>query len=101
MQNTRPFKITPPEERWRPAPAQLSIENSPKLLPPLVAATRNLVHEWRTSGYPGASKTTLALIEYWFETEHRIPGTDNYFQFYFAQREAFESVAYLYEVKQY
>ncbi|MBC6995761.1 DEAD/DEAH box helicase family protein [Neolewinella lacunae] len=101
MENTRPFKITPPEERWRPAPAQLSVEESPKLLPPLVAETRRLVHEWRTSGYPGASRTTLALIEYWFETEHRIPGTENYFQFYFAQREAFESIAYLYEVKQY
>ena len=59
---------------------------------------RRRVYEWRTAGYPGASPTTLALLEYWFETEHYDRHSDTTFQFYFAQRESFETVAYLYEV---
>ena len=98
---TDPFRITLPDNRWQPRPAQLSIEQSPKLLPPLVAEARRKVAEWRTSGYPGASRTTLDLLEYWFETEHYDRETDTTFRYYFAQREAFETVAYLYEVARY
>ncbi|MCP9234748.1 DEAD/DEAH box helicase family protein [Lewinella sp. JB7] len=38
------------------------------------------------------------MLEHWFEIEHPLPDGENYFRFYFAQREAIESVIYLYEV---
>ena len=101
MENNAPFKIYHPDQRWQPSREQLSIiEERARLLPPLVDEARRRVYEWRTAGYPGASATTLALLEYWFETEHRGEG-GAYFQYYFAQREAFETVAYLYEVAKY
>ena len=101
MPTTDPFAITPPNQRWRPQTDQLSLTESPKILPPLVAEARKRVYEWRTGGYQGAAPTTLALLEYWFETEHYEAENDHHFRFYFAQREAFETVAYLYEVERY
>lgn len=98
---TSPFDLLPPNERWRPQPADLTIEQAPKLLPPLVEEARRHVYEWRTSGYAGASATSLALLEYWFETEHYNRQSDTHFRFYFAQREAIETIIYLYEVARY
>lgn len=47
------------------------------------------------------SDTSRALLEWWFQTEHPTETTDGTvnFQYYFAQREALETVIYLYEVK--
>lgn len=56
---------------------------------------------WRDSGYHGASRTTRALLKWWFQREHIIPqsnGTATRFRWYFAQREAVESAIWLYEV---
>ncbi|NJC27908.1 DEAD/DEAH box helicase [Neolewinella antarctica] len=96
-----PFDVTRPEDRWQPSATQLRTEESARILPPLVAETRRRVHEWRSSGYQGASTTTLALLEYWFEGNHYEPETDDTFQFYFAQRESFETIAWLYETAKY
>lgn len=93
-----PFDLLRPDQRWRPQPAQLTVDQAPKVLPPLVEETRRKGYEWRKAGYPGASPTTRTLIEYWFETEHYDRESDTLFQFYFAQRESFETLAYLYEV---
>ena len=74
-----------------------------KLLPPLVAKIREEVCAWRNKGYPGASPTSVALLRHWFETEHlteNADGTLSPFRYYFAQREAVESVIWLYEVQQ-
>lgn len=63
----------------------------------LVPAVRREVDAWRAGGYPGASATTRRLLEHWFLDEHETaPGVP--FRYYFAQREAVESVIYLYEV---
>ncbi|UZX10541.1 DEAD/DEAH box helicase family protein [Methylocystis sp. MJC1] len=73
-----------------------------KLLPPLVAKIREEVAAWRASGYAGASATSRALLQWWFETDHLIEqadGTQNPFHYYFAQREAVESVIWLYDVR--
>ena len=71
------------------------------LLPPLVHAIRREVETWRELGYDGASRTTRALIRWWFQREHIMPqadGTAERFRWYFAQREAVESAIWLYEV---
>ena len=96
-----PHVVLDPEIRWFPADEALREEGLKKLLPPLVTQIRKEVKEWRDSGYKGASKTSRALLNFWFQQEHLIPkndGTTVKFEYYFAQREAVESVIYLYEV---
>ena len=65
---------------------------------PCVPDIRKAVKDWRETKYKGASDTTKALFNYWFLTDHRSPG-GGYFQFYYAQREALETLAWLYEVE--
>jgi type III restriction enzyme len=64
---------------------------------PLVPRIRAEVDGWRRAGYAGASATSKRLLEHWFLDEHQtIDGLP--FRYYFAQREATETVIYLYEV---
>jgi type III restriction enzyme len=96
-----PYEIIKPELRWFPADETLREKGYDKLLPPLVAKLRKLVEEWRNSGYEGASATSKALLHWWFKTEHPMQtqeGEECLFQYYFAQREAVESVIYLCEI---
>jgi type III restriction enzyme len=64
---------------------------------PLVDSIRQHVDAWRAAGYPGASTTSKELLEHWFLDEHRTADGAP-FRYYFAQREAVETVVYLYEV---
>lgn len=69
---------------------------------PLVRAIRAEVAEFRRSRYAGASTTTRRLLDYWFHSEHLIEGEDGQetpFAYHWAQREAMETIAYLYEVR--
>ena len=66
---------------------------------PLVDAIRNEVRDWREAGYRGVSDTTRRLLQFWFEEDHII-GLEK-FRYYFAQREAIETLIYLYEVKKF
>lgn len=66
---------------------------------PCVPAIRKAVAEWRARRYAGASDTTKTLLNYWFHTDHRMPG-NRPFQYYYAQREAIETLVWLYEVEQ-
>ncbi|HDK37847.1 MAG TPA: type III restriction endonuclease subunit R [Thiolapillus brandeum] len=98
-----PHSILSPDIRWFPADEALRESSYDKLLPPLVDMLRKKVKEWRDSGsgYEGASNTSKALLNWWFNTEHLLPradGTTAPFQYYFAQREAVETVIYLYDV---
>lgn len=96
-----PYAILDPSVRWFPADETLRLEGYQKLLPPLVAEIRLKVRDWRLSGYAGASDTSKALLNWWFATDHPIvqkDGSTFLFQYYFAQREAVESVIWLYEV---
>lgn len=98
-----PYTILDPELRWFPADEDLREQGYDKLLPPLVASLRKKVKEWRDSGYLGASQTSLALLRWWFQTEHLLPGQDGNlysFRYYFAQQEAVETIIYLYEIVQ-
>ena len=63
---------------------------------------RQLVGEWRQWEYPGASDTTRELLAYWFERSHLTSGKDGGqvpFRYYFCQREAIETLIFLYEVR--
>jgi len=96
--NYSPYDILEPEIRWRPEQQQLSLEETQQLLPPLVQKIREEVRDWREHQYQGASDTTKALFDFWFNVDHEVDGQP--FQFYFAQREAIESIIYLYEIKE-
>ena len=98
---TSPYAPLIPEQRWFPADETLRAGYD-KLIPPLVAKVRLEVHAWRNQGYPGTSATSAALLKWWFETEHLIENADgsfSTFRYYFAQREAVETVIWLHEVR--
>jgi type III restriction enzyme len=96
-----PYVILEPDLRWFPADEALRDHGYEKLLPPLVTTLRKKVKEWRELGYEGASATSLALLRWWFQREHPMQATDGTtydFQYYFAQREAVETIIYLHEI---
>ncbi|MEI8315577.1 MAG: DEAD/DEAH box helicase family protein [Verrucomicrobiota bacterium] len=100
---TSPYAPLVPEQRWFPADEALRSTAREKLLPPLVEKVRHEVFDWRNDGYAGASETSVALLRHWFETEHlneNADGSLSTFRYYFAQREAVETVIWLYEVRQ-
>jgi type III restriction enzyme len=66
---------------------------------PCVPEIRKAVESWRKAKYKGATATTKALFNYWFGTDHRLPDGRS-FQYYYAQREALETLVWLYEVEQ-
>jgi type III restriction enzyme len=97
-----PYEILRPDVRWFPAAEELRSTAYEKLLPPLVANIRVAVKDWRDGGYRGASATSLALLAWWFTTDHLAEaanGTQSQFRYYFAQREAVETIIWLYDVR--
>ena len=96
-----PYAIIDPTMRWFPADEALRDTSMDRLMPPLVSNVRRKVKEWRDSGYVGATDTSKSLLNWWFNTLHLQPqpdGTMAEFQYYFAQREALETIIYLYDV---
>ncbi len=106
-----PYSVLNPDVRWFPADEVRRESSYEKLLPPLVHELRKKVKAWRDSGYEGATDTSIALLNWWFNQEHLLPksglsacghaqagGTMAKFQYYFAQQEAVESIIYLYDV---
>jgi len=99
---TSPHVIIEPEKRWFPA------DEMYKLMPPLVVQLRRKVREFRDGGYVGATETSKALLRWWFQTEHLVEtayfvrgslGSGSAeFEYFFAQREAMETIVYLYDV---
>ena len=96
--NEKPFEILLPDKRWAPTQSQMDIFQNAyeKLLPPLVYKIRLAVEKWRDEDYAGASETSKLLMNFWFNQEHLIGQSK--FCFFFSQREAIESIIYLYEV---
>ena len=96
-----PHTILAPELRWFPADETLRETGAEKLMPPLVAQLRRKVKEFRDSGYVGASDTSKSLLNWWFVEPHLLPKADGSmekFEYFFAQREALETIIYLYDV---
>ncbi|MEW5884857.1 MAG: DEAD/DEAH box helicase family protein, partial [Armatimonadota bacterium] len=98
---TSPYEIIDPDVRWFPADEALRATSMDKLMPPLVAQLRRNVKEFRDSGYAGARATSRSLLEWWFTEPHIIEsaeGAATEFRYYFAQREAVETIVYLHDV---
>jgi type III restriction enzyme len=107
-----PYAILDPEIRWFPADEALRESRMEKLMPPLVAELRRKVKEFRDGSYAGAADTSRSLLNWWFKTPHLLPkaylpspsgrgvGGEGLvaFEYYFAQREALETIIYLYDV---
>jgi len=105
-----PHAILDPEIRWFPADEALRESSFEKLMPPLVPELRKQVKAWRDSGYAKATDTSRSLLDWWFNTPHLqtlspspspLSGRGENmaeFQYYFAQREALETIIYLYDV---
>ena len=64
----------------------------------LVPKIREQVDAWRESGYKDASDVTRRLFEYWFEEDHEVPSFGVPFRYWFCQREAIETLAWLVEI---
>jgi type III restriction enzyme len=64
---------------------------------PCVPAIREKVKAWRDGDYKGVTDTTRRLLAHWFETDHRLP-SGRRFSYHPFQREAIETLIYLYEV---
>jgi type III restriction enzyme len=78
----RPTEILHPEQR-DPSKAYL------------VNKLRSAVYTWREQGYPNVTNTTQRLLQYWFYQDHIV--NNEPFQFWFCQREAIETLIYVYE----
>ncbi|MCK6559519.1 DEAD/DEAH box helicase family protein [candidate division KSB1 bacterium] len=69
---------------------------------PLVRSIRAQVDGWRRGGYAGVSDTSRKLMSFWFNTEHQVEDEDGNampFRYHWAQREAIETIIYLYEMR--
>ena len=63
----------------------------------LVPTIRQAVHAWRGLGYEGATATSKRLLSHWFESDHLTKDGEEWL-YYYCQREAIETLIYLYEV---
>src|SRR5207302_115489 len=79
------------------APDQLNLLEARTSTAPCVPAIRKAVDEWRAGGYKGVTDTTRTLLKFWFQNDHRLPNGRR-FAYHSAQREAVETLIYLYEV---
>ncbi|MHB1007357.1 MAG: DEAD/DEAH box helicase family protein, partial [Chloroflexota bacterium] len=78
-------------------PAQPSYLEARVKTAPCVPAIREAVANWRAGGYKGITDTTGLLLNYWFRTSHR-QRNGRSFRYHDSQREAVETLIYLYEV---
>ncbi|KKW11188.1 MAG: Type III restriction protein res subunit [Parcubacteria group bacterium GW2011_GWA2_49_9] len=97
-----PYEILDPKVRWFPADENLrEQEEYLRLVAPFVPELRKEVKKWRDNNYKDASATSKALLNWWFKTEHTVfdsKGIAVSFRYYFAQREAVETIVWLYDV---
>ena len=80
----------PPKIIQRRRPSPITIANN----------LRAAVRDFRDSQYAGVSDTSRELLYHWFETDHTAIEKDGVavpFRYYFCQREAIETLIYLYE----
>lgn len=82
----------------RPSKAQLSFLENYGRTAPAVPAIREEVRDWRAGGYKGATDTSRLLLNYWFNTDHKLPNGQLFRYYDPAQRESLEALIYVYEV---
>jgi type III restriction enzyme len=79
------------------SPSQGDLLEAKVATAPCVPGIREKVKAWREDGYRGVSDTTRILLNYWFYTDHKLPDGRR-FKYHPFQREAIETLIYLYEV---
>ncbi len=62
-----------------------------------VPAIREAVKTWRTNKYKGITATTKELLNFWFNSDHILHNGQT-FRYHLAQREAIETLIYIFEV---
>jgi type III restriction enzyme len=82
----------PREDQGQPSLREARVSTAP-----CVPGIRAKVKAWRDEGYPGATDTTRLLLNHWFCTDHRLPNGFK-FQYHYFQRDAVETLVYLYEI---
>lgn len=100
---TSPHVVLDPAQRWLPDAPNVDGTANQLQLPPLVPELRQKVKEFRENAYSGASPTSLALLHWWFLEEQLLPDVEGIltpFEYFFAQREALETIVYLVDVVQ-
>jgi type III restriction enzyme len=101
-----PHVVLEPSIRWFPADETLRDTRMDNLLPPLVPELRTQVKAWRDKKYAGATDTSRSLLDWWFAAPHLLHFgqesiqnvLDVEFEYYFAQREAIETLIYLVDI---
>ena len=98
-----PHAIIDPSVRWLPDNEALRDHQlRDNCCPPLVHKIREgRSKHGETTATAVLRETSKALLNWWFNTHHPLEGADSTvseFQYYFAQREALETVIYLYDV---
>jgi type III restriction enzyme len=79
------------------SPAQIDLLEAKVATAPCVPGIREKVKTWRDDGHKGVSDTTRILLNHWFYTDHKLPNGRK-FKYHPFQREAIETLIYLYEV---
>src|SRR6266478_2052090 len=82
--------------RKKESVGQLNLLQAKVATAPTVPAIRKAVKDWSDRDYPGITDTSRILLNHWFRKEHRRPGYR--FEYHYFQREAIETLIYLYEV---
>jgi type III restriction enzyme len=80
----------------RQSPDQIDLLDARVATAPCVPGIREKVAVWREGGCKGVSDTTRILLNYWFHTDHKLPDGRK-FKYHPFQREAIETLIYLYE----
>jgi type III restriction enzyme len=81
----------------KPDPAAAPLFDAKLTTAPCVPAIRDKVAAWRAADYLGATDTTRRLLNYWFLTDHRLPNGRK-FAYHYSQRQAVETLVYLFEI---
>jgi len=84
------------------APAQTELLEAGGTTAPAVPLIREAVASWKTQGYRGISDTTRTLLNWWFPPDGHRQGRSagRPFRYHPFQREAIETLIYLYEVEE-
>src|SRR6516225_6471012 len=81
----------------RQNPNQLGLLEARVATAPCVPGIRDRVKVWRENDCKGVSDTTRILLTHWFCKDHKLPDGRK-FKYHPFQREAIETLIYLYEV---
>jgi type III restriction enzyme len=87
----------PPRKKPDEPTGQINLVTVPPSTGPMVGRIKQAVEEWRRQAYPGVTNTTRILLNHWFHKDHILKDGTR-FQYHAAQREAMETLVYLYEV---